>query len=55
MDRILDFRVLGLDAVHVTEQPSGQVNVEIANRMVQEVEISPEMRDRLLHSGGENR
>lgn len=55
MDRILDFRVLGLNAVHVTEQPSGQLNVEMANRLIQEVEISGEMRDRLLHSASVNR
>lgn len=55
MDRILDFRVLGLDAVHITEQPSGQLNVEIANRLVQEVKISGEMRDRLLHSANVTR
>jgi hypothetical protein len=55
MDRILDFRVLGLNAVHVTEQPSGRLNVEMANRLIQEVEISGEMRDRLLHSASVNR
>jgi hypothetical protein len=50
MGRILDFRVLGLNAVHVTEQPPGQLNVEMADRLIQAVEISGEMRDRLLHS-----
>lgn len=55
VSRILDFRVLGLNAVHVTEQPSGQMNVELADRLIQEVEISGVMRDRLLHSASVNR
>jgi len=50
MDRMLDFRVLGLNAVHVTEQPPGQLNIELAHRLLQGIQISDEMRDRLLHS-----
>ena len=50
MGRILDFRVLGLDAVHITEESPGRLNIEMANHLIREVEISAEMRDRLLHT-----
>jgi len=50
MDRILDFRVLGLNAVRLTEQAPGQLSIEMADRLIQEIQISGEMRDRLLHS-----
>jgi hypothetical protein len=50
MHRILDLRVLGSDAIHVREQPQGQLSVQMANRLIHEVEISNVMRDRLLHS-----
>jgi hypothetical protein len=48
MNRLLDFRVLGLKAVHVAERPAGRLNVEMGDRVIQDVEISAEMRDRLL-------
>lgn len=52
MDHILDFRVLGSDAVHVTESPPEQLNIELAHRLIQGIQISDEMRDRLLRSAG---
>lgn len=55
MDRLLGFRVLALDAVHVTELPTGKMRVEMANFPIQDVEISNEMRDRLLQLADANR
>jgi hypothetical protein len=55
MDRLLNFRVLGLNAVRLMERPSGELNVEMANRLIKEVEMSGEMRDRLLHSANASR
>jgi hypothetical protein len=49
MARLLGCRVLGLDAVHVTNQPGGKLHVEMGDRSIQDVEISADMRDRLLH------
>jgi hypothetical protein len=52
MGRILEFRVLGLNAIRVTEEPTGPLNVEMMDRVIEDVEISGEMRGRLLRLVG---
>jgi drug/metabolite transporter superfamily protein YnfA len=49
MDRLRGCRVLGLDAVHVTNQPGGKLHIVMGERTIQGVEISAVMRDRLSH------
>ena len=49
MGRLLDFRVLGLNAIHLAERPAGTLNVEMGHRVIQDVQISQAMRERLLH------
>jgi hypothetical protein len=48
--RLLDCRVRALDAVHFIDQAEGKLNIEMGDRSIQKVDISPVMRDRLLHS-----
>ena len=54
MARILDCRVLGIDAVRVKDQPEGKLSVEMGDRGIQEVEISAVMRTRFLRSASAN-
>jgi hypothetical protein len=49
MGRLLDFRVLGLNAIHLAERPAGTLNVEMGHRVIQDVQLSQAMRERLLH------
>jgi hypothetical protein len=48
MNRWLTYRVLDLEAVHVTDRPGEKLRVRMGNRTVEQIEISREMRDRLL-------
>jgi hypothetical protein len=50
MNRLSSCRVVELDAVHVTDPPGGKLRILIGDQAIQEVEISPEMRGRLLNS-----
>jgi hypothetical protein len=50
MRRWLTYRVLMPDAVYVREQSGGRLLVRMGDRAIEDVEISPDMRDRLLHS-----
>jgi hypothetical protein len=46
---LLDCRVYELDSVRAADLPGGKLRVEMGDRSSQDVEISPDMRDRLLH------
>ena len=48
MNRWLTYRVLDLEAVHVTDRPGEKLRVRMGNRTVEQIEISREMHDRLL-------
>ena len=50
MNRWLSYRVLSLEAVHVTDRPKEKLCIRLGNREVKEVDISADMRGRLRTS-----
>lgn len=47
MTRLSSCRVLRLSAVRLVKENSGKLGIEIGDRLVQDIRISPDMRDRL--------